>query len=284
MSHEMGHEEVIDAFDADVPAGPTTIRRVVNRYLPAIGLFIIGLGLWQALVITFNIQTFLLPKPTLIFTTFLDEFSTVSSAGWFTFKEALGGFLIGSALGVGVAMATARWTMIREGAVPFAIAVNSMPIIALAPIANQWFGITSAVSKMAVVAVIVFFPVMINMVRGLTEVDPSEIELMRSYAAPGRDVVRKVRFPNALPYLFSALKVASALSVIAAIVSEYFGGTRDALGVYITQQAALFHFAEAWAAIVVGTILGVAFYSVILVIERLVMPWHVSLRASENAP
>jgi NitT/TauT family transport system permease protein len=143
---------------------------------------------------------------------------------------------------------------------------------------NQWFGITNPLSKMAVVAIIVFFPVMINTTRGLIEVDPGEIELLRSYAASDREVVTKVRLPNALPYLFSALKVATVLSVIGAIVAEYFGGPRNVLGVYITQQGSLFHFAEAWAAIVVATVLGVVFYVLVLIAERFVMPWHASFR------
>jgi NitT/TauT family transport system permease protein len=165
---------------------------------------------------------------------------------------------------------------------PFAIAVNSTPIVALAPIMNQWFGITSPLSKMSIVGVIVFFPVMINVVRGLTQVEAGALELMRSYAASEFAVLFKVRIPNALPYLFSALKVASTLSVIGAVVSEYFGGSREALGVFISQQAALFHFAEAWAAIIVACAMGIAFYLVLLVAERWLMPWHVSLRHAEE--
>ena len=162
---------------------------------------------------------------------------------------------------------------------PFAILANSAPIIALAPIMNQWFGLTNMFSKMAVVAVIVFFPVMINTTRGLVEVDPGEIELFRSFAASPRQLVRKIRIPNALPYLFSALKVATVLSIIGAIVAEYFGGPRQRLGVYITQQASLLHTAEAWAAIIVATVLGVGFYVMILVAERVAMPWHSMYRA-----
>jgi NitT/TauT family transport system permease protein len=95
-------------------------------------------------------------------------------------------------------------------------------------------------------------------------------------------VLLKLRIPNTLPYLFSALKIGSTVSVIGAIVSEYFGGTREALGVYISQQAALFHFAEAWSAIIVACFMGINFYLLVLMVERLVMPWHVSLRAVEK--
>ncbi len=275
--------DLFDSFDGDLPGDEGPPRRGFWRrqaqYLPATVLFVAGLATWELVVRVFGIEEFLLPRPSVIASTFADEFSTVVSAGWATFKEALGGFVAGAAAGVFVALAGARWAGIRDGALPFAIAANSAPIIAVAPIMNVWFGITNPISKMVVVAIIVFFPVMINTTRGLTEVDPAEIELLRSYAAPPREILRKVRLPNALPYLFSALKVASALAVIAAIVAEYFGGPRNTLGVYITQEAALFHLAEAWSAIIIGTIMGVGFYVVVLVAERLLMPWHVSFRA-----
>lgn len=166
---------------------------------------------------------------------------------------------------------------------PFAVAANSVPIIALAPITNAWFSITSPISKMAVVAVVVFFPVMINSARGLTEVDAAEIELMRSYAASPRTMLTRVRVPNALPYFFSAMKVATALSIIAAIVAEYFGGPNDVLGRYILQKASLLVFPSAWAGIVVASMMGIVLYGIVLAAERLVMPWHVSFRASDDA-
>ena len=261
---------------------PSRLNRRVRRYAPALLLFALALGVWEAAVIVFHIEGFLLPRPSVIAQTFLQELSTIVPDGLFTLREAIGGLLIGSTLGVLIALATARWTAISEGMMPFAVAINSTPIIALAPIMNNWFGITNPLSKMSIVAVIVFFPVMINMVRGLTLVDAGALELMRSYAASEFTMLRRVRIPNSLPYLFSALKVATTLSVIAAIVSEYFGGSRDALGVYISQQAALFHFAEAWAAIIIACIMGITFYAVILMIERIVMPWHVSLRGTEE--
>lgn len=262
---------------------PSRFSQRLRRYTPAVVLFVLGLIAWEAVVTIFDIQGFLLPKPSAIAGSFVRELSIIAPAGLFTMREAVGGFLIGSALGALIASATARWTAVSQGLMPFAIAVNSTPIVALAPIVNNWFGITNPLSKMTIVAVIVFFPVMINVVRGLTQVDAGALELMRSYAASEFSVLRRVRIPNALPYLFSALKVASTLSVIGAIVSEYFGGSREALGVYISQQAALFHFAEAWAAIIIACIMGISFYALILVIERLVMPWHVSLRTPEEA-
>jgi NitT/TauT family transport system permease protein len=164
---------------------------------------------------------------------------------------------------------------------PFAIAANSVPIIAFAPIFNNWFGIDNPLSKMMIVAVIVFFPMMINTVRGLTLVDPSMLELMRSYAASEFEILRRVRLPNALPFMFSAFKVAATLSMIGAVVSEYFGGNRSALGVFITQEAAQFRFQNSWAAIIIACGVGITFYLVILFLERLLIPWHSSVRNAE---
>lgn len=202
----------------------------------------------------------------------------ILAASWFTLKEALGGLALGVSAGILVALATARWSATREALLPFAIAANSMPIIAFAPIMNNWFGIDNPFSKMSIVAIMVFFPIMINTVRGLVSVEPSALELMRSYAASDYEILAKVRIPNALPYLFSGLKVAGALAMIGAIVGEYFGGPRIALGVFITQEAALFRFASAWAAIVVACLMGIGLYLLILAAERLAMPWHVSFR------
>ncbi|HKZ69458.1 MAG TPA: ABC transporter permease [Anaerolineales bacterium] len=256
----------------------------VRRYAPTAIVLVLGLVLWETAVAVFNIENFLLPRPSVIAQTFWQEAPIAFRASLFTMLNAVGGFALGCALGIGVALATARWTVVSEGMLPFAIAVNATPIVALAPIMNQWFGVTDPLSKMSIVAVMVFFPVMINTVRGLTVVEASALEMMRSYAASEFAILLNVRIPNALPYLFGAFKVSSTLSIIGAIVSEYFGGLgpKDALGAYISQQASDFRFASAWAAIIVACLAGIAFYAVILFVERLVMPWHVSMRVTDE--
>lgn len=206
------------------------------------------------------------------------NFVPIIQASLFTLREALGGFALGCTLGILTAFATARWTLSREAFMPFAIAANSTPIIAFAPIMNNWFGLDNPFSKMAIVAIMIFFPMMINTVRGLTSVDPRSLELMRSYAATEFDILFKLRMPNSLPYLFNGFKIAAALSMIGAVVGEYFGGPRIALGVFITQEAALFRFSSAWAAIIVACMMGITLYLIILAAERLAMPWHVSFR------
>lgn len=263
-------------------AGNGRVTRV-KQYLPAIVLFVAVLLLWELLVRLFEIQQFLLPAPSVIWASFRDNFDRLVHIGWFTTKEALGGFAIGCTLGILVAFATARWTTASETLLPFAIAANSVPIIAFAPIVNNWFGVDNPVSKMVIVAVIVFFPMMINTVRGLRLVDPAALELMRSYAASEFQILFKLRVPNALPYMFNAFKVAATLSMIGAVVSEYFGGNRSALGIFITQEAAQFRFANAWAAIIIASIVGVTFYLVVLLVERWTIPWHSSVRGPRQS-
>ncbi|MDE2858395.1 MAG: ABC transporter permease [Chloroflexota bacterium] len=270
-----------------VPSLAQRINRRLRYYSPTLAVALGVILLWEVIVLLFDIQQFLLPKPSAIFSEFMlqvnlwlapDEGSLLFEASGATFWEAFGGFVIGCGGGILMALITARWTIISEATMPFAIAANSVPIIAFAPIMNNWFGITNPASKMAIVAIIVFFPTMINTVRGLTLVDAGQLELMQSYAATPARIMFSLRIPNALPFIFSALRLASALSLIGAVVAEFFGGPRATLGVYITQEAGAFDFAKAWTAIMMASIIGIAFYLAVLLAERRLMPWHVSFR------
>ncbi|HLF61500.1 MAG TPA: ABC transporter permease [Acidimicrobiia bacterium] len=281
--HETHETSVVTAFEGAVPVDtrqPSPIRRFSSRYAPAVAAFFTVIIVWEGLTRLFSVQSFILPKPSEIITSFVETSSTIWGAGFNTLIEAASGFLLGTTLAVATSLAAARWVGFREGMLPMAIALNATPIAALAPIFNNWFGLTNPFSKTGVVAVVVYFPVMINTTRGLLEADPAELELMRSLAAPPTEVMRRVRIPNALPYFFASMKVATALSLIAAIIAEYFGGPQDVLGQYIVNRAQLFQFPDAWAAILVASLIGLTFYALILVAERIFMPWHVSMRRS----
>ena len=223
-------------------------------------------------------ERFLLPPLSEILQTLWENRETFVSAGWFTFKEALGGFVFGCAAAVLVALVLARWRGLGRAIMPYAIAANAIPIVAFAPITNNWFGILNPLSKMAIAAVLCFFPVLVNTLRGLTSVRPSSIELMRSYACGEIEIFRRVRLPTALPFIFSALKIATVLAMIGAIVGDYFGGSQESLGILIRRSAGVFAFTEAWAAIVVASVLGIAFYAAVALAERAVMRWHPSAR------
>ena len=255
-------------------SGASLLGRRVADWLPAVFVALASVGLWEGLVKGLHVQRFLLPAPSAIWTAFLDNQSALWHEGWFTLQEALGGFAIGCSLGLVFAIVVARYSLVGSALMPYAIAANAVPIIAFAPITNAWFNPLTKGSKMAVVAILCVFPVFVNVARGLRSVKPQQIELMRSYAAGDFTIFRLVRVPTALPYLFTSLKVASVLAMIGAIVSEYFGGSLEALGANIKQDASLFQFEKAWAEIVIACLLGIGFYLAVVVLERIAMRWQ----------
>src|SRR5262249_16204026 len=256
-----------------------TLQRRIVDWLPAAGVFVLGILLWQGLVAAFNVQEFLLPKPTVIAQTFWDERHTLWHAGIYTFKEALGGFALGSSLGIAFALLFAAFRPLGTAFKPFAVAASAVPIIAFAPIMNDWFGLLNPFSKMAIAAVLCFFPVLINALGALSSVAPRALELRRSYPAGRWPVFRRVRIPASLPHTFAGLKIASVLSMIGAIVGEYFGGPTTALGVTILNASAYSDFELAWAGIVVASAFGILFYGAVALAERLTTSWDPSRRA-----
>jgi NitT/TauT family transport system permease protein len=253
-------------------------RRAVIKNLPVLLVAIAVLIVWEMVINLFNIQQFLLPRPSVIGAKFIEIYPRLVPVSWNTFQNAFWGFCFGCGLGIVTGLISSRFTSFSRALLPLAIAANSVPIIAFAPIFNNWFGPLSPLSKIAIVAVLTYFPAMISTVRGLSSADPLSVELMKSYAATEWEIFRKLRLPSALPFIFSALKVGTTLSMIGAIVSEYFGGSNQGLGYRIREDAALFRYSETWSAIIVASLLGILFYLLVSVAERWIMPWQVSLR------
>jgi NitT/TauT family transport system permease protein len=255
-------------------------RRYVQEWLPAVVVFVGGLVLWEGVVRAFDIENFLLPPPSDIAQALSSERHQLATAIWITFREALVGWIAGCSLGFLVALALARWRLLSLALMPYAIAAGAIPIVAFAPITNNWFGVTGLTSKMVIAGVLCFFPMMVNTLKGLTSVSPSSIELMRSYAASEFTTLRRVRLPNALPYVFTGLKIGTVLAMIGAIVGDYFGGASGALGVEIQRWVGIFAFEEAWAGIVLASVVGIVFYGSVAAVERLTMGWHPSVRGA----
>jgi NitT/TauT family transport system permease protein len=248
------------------------IGRASDVVPPAVAFFG-AVAAWEVVVRVLGLKQFILPSPLAIAAAWQANLPQLVAATTYTLGEILGGLLIGSVAGILVGGATARFARVRASLLPFAIAANSVPIIAFAPIFNNWFGVDSQFSKAMIAAVLVFFPVMINTVRGLLAVDPAALELMRSYAAPESRVFRSVRIPNALPFVFTALRVATTLATIGAIVAEYFAAPRGSLGQYIATQSAFLAFERSWAAIIFAAAIGIGLYLGVVALERLVSPW-----------
>jgi NitT/TauT family transport system permease protein len=254
----------------------------VRAQAPAIVVAVAAIVLWELVVGAMALQQFILPKPSAIATAFVAEWQPLQAAARNTLYEAIGGLVIGVTAGVLTAFAVSRWARVREAILPIAIGASAIPIIAAAPIMSNWFGILNPFAKMAIVILLVYFPMLINVARGLSQVDDSAVELMHASAASEGQILRKVRIPNALPYFFTALKVCTTLSLIGAVVAEYFGGASDVLGRVIVQSSSRLRFDITWAAIAITAFSGVAMYLVALAVERVVIPWHASQRTGES--
>jgi NitT/TauT family transport system permease protein len=246
------------------------IKAVLTPLVVAVLLLLV----WQFFVEWRDIKPYLLPKPSAIWDEIADNASEIWKASRVTGTNAVVGILAGTVLGVAAAMVASRFRVAGELLTPLAAAVNAVPIIVLAPIFNNIFSSTSAIPRRLIVAIIVFFPIFVNTLRGLVLVDGTKTELMRSYGASPSVIMRKVRAPNALPFFFTGLKLAASLGVIAAVVAEYFGGLQNGVGSRITSYAGATNYPRAWAYVAAACAIGLAFYCLALALERLVMPWH----------
>ena len=242
--------------------------------LPPLVLGVLVIAAWELFVKVGRVAPYIVPAPSAIWANLVEQRVNVWQAALASGENALIGLIAGSLLGVLVAVLASRFAALSEVSIPFAAVLNALPIIALAPILNNMFESTSSIPRRLVAAIIVFFPVFINTLRGLREVDPIHRELMHTYAASGWTFATKVRLPGALPYVFTGLRQASSLAVIAAVVAEYFGGLQNGLGSRITSAAAFTAYPRAWAYVVGACLLGLVFYLSTLLLERLAMPYR----------
>ena len=257
-------------------------RRRIRDFLPAAVVFVGVLVLLEVIGAARVFQSFILPRPTSVVAAFGEELPRLQRSAANTLFEAIAGLVIGVTAGTITAFAIARWARVREAVLPIAVGASAIPIIAAAPIMSNWFGILNPFAKIAIVILLTYFPMVVNVARGLSQVDESAVELMRASAASEGQVLRKLRIPNALPYFFTGLKISTTLSLIGAVVAEYFGGSDDVLGRVIVQSSSSLRFDITWAAISITAVSGIALYLLALAAERVVIPWHASQRVSET--
>jgi NitT/TauT family transport system permease protein len=205
-------------------------------------------------------------------------------AALFTAKEAAVGFLLGAAIGFGIGVVLAHSRLLQRGFLPYIVASQTIPILAIAPMVVVWLGgrgFPDWFSVSVISAYLTFFPVAINTLRGLTSADPRALELMRAYAASPLQILWKVKIPTSLPYLFAAFKIAATASVVGAIIGELPASIQDGLGgailnfnqYYATSPPSL------WATNLIAALLGITFFLIVVIIERIVVrraPEHVA--------
>jgi NitT/TauT family transport system permease protein len=252
---------------------------MTHRGLPSLVVLLALMGAWQlgAIHAVLHLRAFQLPYPLEIAQAMSDRSDVLlRDALQFTAPEAAAGLILGSCLGFACAVLFVNVPFLRRGALPIAASLNSIPIIAVSPIAVLWLGFGQP-SKIAVVALMTFAPMVVNAFKGLYSTERASLELMTSLAASPLQVFWKLRLPQSLPYLFTALKVGTTLAIIGAIVAEFFNAQRG-LGVTLSTNIQVAKMPIAWAAIVVAAIIGLLLFAAVSLVERAVIPWHVSIR------
>ena len=248
-----------------------SLRRAGGQLLPPLVFGVLFLLAWQLFVKLANVRSYVLPAPSDIWSSTIDAHARILSAAGTSGLNALVGLVVGAFFGVLLAAVATRLPLIGGAITPLVAGLAAVPIVAVAPLLNNMYSPLSPMPPREVVAISAFVPIFINVARGLSQLSAVHRELMHSYAASGTAVLRTIRIPNAMPYFFTGLRVASSLAVIAAVVSEYFGGLQDGLGSRITSSVGATDYPAAWASVFGAVILGLLFYIGAVVLERLVL-------------
>ncbi|HEX6330422.1 MAG TPA: ABC transporter permease [Actinomycetota bacterium] len=258
-------------------------RGVLRVVIPPIVFGVAFLALWEASVKVFDLKPYFLPPPSAIWARFGENLRLIWDATSVSGTNALVGLVAGTVVGVALSFVLGRFRVVNELVMPLAVALNAVPIFVLVAVLNNMFSITSEVPRRLMVSIVVQFIVLVNVTRGLREVDQTHLELMRSYAASKIAILRKVRVPNAVPFLFTALKIAAPAAVITAFVSEYFGGSQNGLGNRIVANIAISQNAAAWAYVLGACLLGLVFFLSAVALERVATPGGVGSRGRDGA-
>jgi NitT/TauT family transport system permease protein len=247
------------------------LRKPLPDVVPALGLMAAVLVVWESAIRLFKVPTFVLPAPTAVVSSLIESRAQLLNAARFTAIEVLFGFVLAAITGIAVALVIVRFERFGRALYPLIVLFQNVPKVALAPIFILWFGYGLS-PKVLLIVVIAFFPVAIDMLAGLQAVEPSFVALMQSVGASKGKIMLRVRMPHALPHLFAGLKVAITLSVIGAIVGE-FAGASAGLGYVIQFASTQLDTPLIFSALLVVSVLGLAFYYVIELAERLLVPW-----------
>ena len=243
--------------------------------------FLFGLWLlilWEIVVVVLKVPSVLIPPPSAIGARIATSIPTLAADFRQTFlKAVIAGYAIGCGTGFLVAIIVDRIPFLQRGLLPIGNLVSALPIVGIAPIMVMWFGFDWP-SKAAVVIIMTFFPMLVNTVAGLSASDAVHRDLMRTYGAGYWQTLFKLRLPEAMPFIFNALKINSTLALIAAIVAEFFGTPIVGMGFRISTEVGRMNIDMVWAEIAVAALAGSVFYGVVALIERAATFWHPSFR------
>ena len=244
-------------------------KRRLDKVFYPLAFFIAIIFFWLFFVNILHTPEYILPSPLQILNDLFSNFSIYLNHTSITFFEAIMGYLLANIIGFAIAVVFTYSKSFEKGLYPYAIALKTTPIIAIAPILIIWFG-TGMLSKIITAAIICFFPILVNSVKGLSSIDESHLDLFKSFSANKFQIFTKLRLPNALPFIFSALKISAGLAVVGAIVGE-FVGAKAGLGFLILTSSYYLDTTKMFTAVILSAILGmIIFYSVSFLEKRIV--------------
>jgi NitT/TauT family transport system permease protein len=274
MQSALGAAMAADSVDdEETRAYQASRRRQLwrTRVMPAIGVAIL-LFAWWAVVAGFNVRPFIAPSPQLVLQTLWEKRAVLFANMSTTAVEAAGGFLLGNLAAILIATVFVHNKTLNDIFFPVALMLNSIPVVAKAPVLVLLMG-NGVEPKIAIAALVCFFPSLVNMVRGLNSPNPQALELMRVLSASKSEVFFKLRLYSSLPYLFSALRISASMAVIGAVVGEWIGATVG-IGALIIQATFNFDSALLYSAIVMSAALSGSFFLIVAVLERVIVKWQ----------
>jgi NitT/TauT family transport system permease protein len=264
-------DQVTTKADAGRPARRLRDSALFKWLLP-LAVIIVILGIWQAVVVIFGLKPYFIPSPSDIARTFWDNAGLIGDNTVPTVVQAATGFAIGNALAIVLSIWFVHVKSARRALYPLAIILQSIPLVALAPVAIVTLG-TGFTTKVVMTGIISFFPTLVNMMRGLDSVDPNLVELFKSVHASRFSVLWKLRWPSALPYLFSGLRITASASVIGAIIVEWIGSDTG-LGYMVINSTYQFNTPLLWASLVASSLLVLVAFGLVAAAERVLVPWR----------
>jgi NitT/TauT family transport system permease protein len=250
--------------------------RLLGRAWPALAAFVIVIGSWETIVRAYDVPSYLMPAPSAIWAAIWFNDGSIFAQAATTGFEAIVGFAIGSLFGAFLGVVCAYSVIMARALLPYVIAANTIPVVGIAPIVILWLG-SGIASKIAVTALLSFFPLALNMMRGLQSYDRTIMDVFHVAAANGVQRFVKMRLPSALPYVFVGLKLNVTFAVIGAIVAEFVQAD-EGLGFVIMSSYKNLNMPRLWAAMTVSALIGIALFAIVAAVERLAIPWHNAMR------
>jgi ABC-type nitrate/sulfonate/bicarbonate transport system permease component len=248
-----------------------SLTRVLREWAPAAALLAAGVAGWELAARAGWVEDYLLPAPSEVARALVEDRGLLLDDAWVTGQEVLLGFGLALAAGVTIAVLLHLSTLARRALYPLVVASQAVPIVVIAPILVIWFGF-GMTPKLIVIALICFFPIVVNTLDGLRAVDPAQVKMMRTLGAGRWALLRRLELPAALPYLFSGAKVAVAVAVIGAVFGELVGSDAG-LGHAIQVGMAQLLTARVFAAVLILSVMAIGLFGLLSLAERRAVPW-----------